>query len=167
MQAGQLRQQRGSTERGARCQTVHAAALLRPAGLRHAPFTSTVGRPCQATIGRGAEGRRWSRVAPSVLVVRASSAEDTGLTPGHPYPWEEDYDELSNKIKEVTDELSKDLRGCNIWLVRKGGRGEGGVLQFMGPAELAAMAPTDADSHFKDIDVCAGEGEMSVRGANG
>ncbi len=128
MQSSQLRQQGASTERAARSQTVHAAALLRPAVLRHAPFTSTVGRPCQATIGRGAGVRRWSRVAQSVLVARASSAEDTGLTPGHPYPWEEDFDELSNKIKEVTDELSKDLRGCNIWLVRKRGRQACGEL---------------------------------------
>lgn len=144
MQAGQLRQQRGSTERGARCQTVHAAALLRPAGLRHAPFTSTVGRPCQATIGRGAEGRRWSRVAPSVLVVRASSAEDTGLTPGHPYPWEEDYDELSNKIKEVTDELSKDLRGCNIWLVGMMGSGKSTVGKMLANTLKYAFFDTDS-----------------------
>lgn len=49
-------------------------------------------------------------------------ADLTGLTPGHPYPWEEDFDLLGDKVKEVTDQLLPDLRGCNIWLVSRRGR---------------------------------------------
>eukprot|EP00198_Chlamydomonas_reinhardtii_P001067 XP_001690402.1 shikimate kinase [Chlamydomonas reinhardtii] len=71
--------------------------------------------------------RQDARVeAPSrVVVVRAEQADLTGLTPGHPYPWEEDFDLLGDKVKEVTDQLLPDLRGCNIWLFQVGMMGSG------------------------------------------
>ena len=57
----------------------------------------------------------------------AKDVQGEGLTPGHPYPWEEDFDLLGDKVKEVTDHLNNDLRGCNIWLVsakQRGGWGQ-------------------------------------------
>lgn len=82
------------------------------------------------------------------MLVRSAAkneaAQGEGLTPGHPYPWEEDFDLLGDKVKEVTDQLNTDLRGCNIWLVGMMGSGKSTVGKMLANTLKYAFFDTDS-----------------------
>ncbi|KAG2501282.1 hypothetical protein HYH03_001084 [Edaphochlamys debaryana] len=94
-----------------------------------------------ACAARRVAGRRSAR---TVVVMRSAAEEKAGVTPGHPFPWEEDFDQLSDKVKEVTDVLQKDLKGCNIWLVGMMGTGKSTVGKMLANTLKYAFFDTDS-----------------------
>ncbi|EFJ52530.1 hypothetical protein VOLCADRAFT_86714 [Volvox carteri f. nagariensis] len=141
MASSQLLQRHKSLASPARSPQAHAA-LLRPVVSRHAPFTAATWNNAPATR---ISDRLWGRRAElsRLVLVRAEQLDD-GRTPGHPYPWEEDFDLLSDKVKEVTDELTKDLRGCNIWLIGMMGSGKSTVGKMLSNTLKYAFFDTDS-----------------------
>ncbi|KXZ46516.1 hypothetical protein GPECTOR_43g953 [Gonium pectorale] len=118
------------------------AALLRPvAAQRFAPFTASPRIVAPLNTWRQ---RVDARRAPVLVVVRAAADANDGRTPDHPYPWEEDFDLLGDKVKEVTDELAKDLKGCNIWLVGMMGSGKSTVGKMLANTLKYAFFDTDS-----------------------
>ncbi|KAG2448770.1 hypothetical protein HYH02_006123 [Chlamydomonas schloesseri] len=117
-----------------------SSAALRPLA-SPVPFTAH-----RANVSGKRILRQGARAEPSrVVVVRAEKAtEDGGVTPGHPYPWEEDFDLLGDKVKEVTDQLLPDLRGCNIWLVGMMGSGKSTVGKMLANTLKYAFFDTDS-----------------------
>ncbi|GLC41195.1 hypothetical protein PLESTB_001528100 [Pleodorina starrii] len=141
MASSQLLQRRTGAAPAARGSQAHAA-LLRPAVSRHTPFTAAPRSAAPvARISRSSWGRR---AEPSLLVSVRAAAEDDGRTPDHPYPWEEDYDLLGDKVKAVTDELEKDLKGCNIWLVGMMGSGKSTVGKMLANTLKYTFFDTDS-----------------------
>lgn len=70
--------------------------------------------------------RRQQRQQPQhrqrvLAVVYASpheaAAESSSSSSTQDFAWEEDFDLLSNKVAEVNKALSKDLRGCSIFII--------------------------------------------------
>ncbi|KAG2432958.1 hypothetical protein HXX76_008686 [Chlamydomonas incerta] len=116
-----------------------SSAALRPVA-SPVPFTAH-----RANFSSKRVLHQAGRVAPSRVVVRAEKApEGVARTPGHPYPWEEDFDLLGDKVKEVTDQLLPDLRGCNIWLVGMMGSGKSTVGKMLANTLKYAFFDTDS-----------------------
>ncbi|GIL71812.1 hypothetical protein Vretimale_750 [Volvox reticuliferus] len=141
MASSQLLQRSNGVTPASRNVQAHAA-LLRPVISRQAPFTATSWNKSHAARIQDRRCGLRAELSRSVQV-RANEFND-GRTPGHPYPWEEDYDLLSDKVKEVTDELSKDLRGCNIWLVGMMGSGKSTVGKMLANTLKYAFFDTDS-----------------------
>lgn len=96
------------------------AAPLRPVVPRCRPFVP-VSRPCVQ--------QHQTRERAAQLLVRAE--EQPTSTPSHPFPEEEDFDLLSNRVAEIVNDIQPELRGCSIYLVGMMGSGKSTVRRSM------------------------------------
>uniref|UniRef100_A0A7S0WF86 shikimate kinase n=1 Tax=Chlamydomonas leiostraca TaxID=1034604 RepID=A0A7S0WF86_9CHLO len=72
-------------------------------------------------------------------VVFARSTEK----PAHPFPEEEDFDLLSNKIADMVPELNNELKGCSIYLIGMMGSGKSTVGKMLANTLKYAFFDTD------------------------
>ncbi len=98
-----------------------ASSSGRAAQQLHAVAPQPLSR-CQWAPRRRAQQQLCRSSTPS-----GEQGEPSSSNGEHPFPEEQDFDLLSNRVAELTAELKEELRGCSIYLVGMMGSGKSTV----------------------------------------
>lgn len=150
-----LRSSRSSSARGQQPRVLRVQAFAaHPQLAAHARCSA----PCSTSYAA-------SRPQPVRVLVRCRSQQTDGAST-HPFPEEEDFDLLSNRVADLTKELNEELRGCSIYLVGMMGSGKStvggpcypckarsGALGWLLLTSIAAFADTGWQDAFQHAQV--------------